>query len=145
MQSTSSVIDAAVFKEKLEKYQMGPKQKEDTPSDMGSPIKEDSKSVVDDSNKQEGTLFIIYVDKKKIGMMKSNGNTPFPTDSEFRVVRVYDYHNEQEKRTALENCAMFMETFQNDSDLEEFRQFGNYYIIDGKPIKIKIKKQIIIE
>lgn len=136
-------IDPTVFKNRLEGYL----QKPEVEKPMEQEIQKDVEkpTVQDSSVKTEGSLMIIYVDRQKVGLMKSNQSQPFPIDSEFKIVKNFDYKNLDEKSQMLEKCAEFMEAYENDPSLSELRQKGAYYIIDGRPIKIKIKKQIVIE
>jgi hypothetical protein len=98
-----------------------------------------------DSTKSEGSILIVYVDRNKIGLMKENQKVIFPIDSEFKIVKTFDYKNEDERINVLTMCAEFIESFENNVECADMRNVGKYYLIEGKPIKIKIKKQIVLE
>lgn len=138
-------VDPTVFKKNLENYQLKPEVEKPQQTQPLTQKEEDKPTVQDSSIKTEGSLMIVYVDRSKIGIMKNNTSQPFPIDSEFKIVKNFDYKDLEEKSQMLEKCAEFMDAYENDSSLKELRQSGAYYIIDGRPIKIKIKKQIVIE
>lgn len=105
----------------------------------------EEKKIIDNSSKELGSFLLVYRNKRKDGMIKDNEKDLYPIDSEFIIVKVFDYKTLNEKQLYLEHLAEFLQNYENDPELIEMRSYGKYYIFDSRLLKIKIKKEVIIE